>query len=155
MSEEKKSTKSLTIVVIALLLIIIVGGGAFGAYYLFFSKKDSQVTTLKAPENQVAIVSSKTYCLDEMLLNLADEDGKRYIKLTIYIGYENKKLAPEFEEKKHILRDAVGSILRSKKSKDFSVKGSEEIKQEILNKINPLFTNGKADNIYFSGILVQ
>lgn len=155
MSEEKKSNKALTIVVIALLLIIIVGGGAFGTYYFFFSKKDSKAVAVKTPESQALVVSSKTYCLDEMLLNLADEDGKRYVKVTIYIGYENKKLAKEFEEKKHILRDAVGSVLRAKKSKDFTAKGCEEIKQEILNKINPILTVGKADNVYFSGILVQ
>lgn len=155
MSEEKKGNKALIIVVSILLLIIIVGGGTFGTYYFFFSKKDSKAAAVKTPENQQLVVSSKTYSLDEMLLNLADEDGKRYIKVTIYIGYENKKLATEFEEKKHILRDAVGSILRAKKSKDFTAKGSEQIKQEILNKINPILTNGKADNIYFSGILVQ
>ncbi len=42
---------------------------------------------------QQVVVSSKTYSLDEFLVNLADEDGKRFVKAKIFIGYEEKKIS--------------------------------------------------------------
>lgn len=160
MSEDKKksSGNKLMVIMIILLIIIIVGAGAFSAYYFIFSKNPKQTKNA----NQVQSVSgqsqasSETYSLDEMTLNLADKDSRRYIKLTMYVGYEkNKKLSSELETKKPILRDAVANILRAKKSADFTSKGTEDIKQEILKRINPVLTKGKVDNIYFYDILVQ
>lgn len=150
-------SNKLMIAMIILLCVIIVGAGAFGAYYFIFSKNSKQVKNVNAVQSTASQsqASSKTYCLDEMTLNLADKDTRRYIKLTIYLGYEDKKLSKELDSKKPILRDAVANILRSKKASDFTSKGTEDIKQEILKRINPMFEKGRADNIYFYDILVQ
>ena len=166
MSNEKKGGNAFKIVIIILLVLIVVGGGAFAGYYFIFSKSDkNNVQKIQTPVGNTAaanaavsggtVVSSRTYNLGEFLVNLADEDGKRYIKLTIYVGYESKKLDKEFEEKKPIIRDAVNSVLRAKQSKNFTSKGTDDIKTEILNRINPLLTSGKVDSIYFYDILVQ
>lgn len=160
MSDEKKGGKAFKIIIIVLLVLIVVGGGAFAGYYFILSKSNkSNVQVGQVPVNsagvQGTVVSSRTYNLGEFLVNLADEDGKRYIKVTIYTGYENKKLDKEFDEKKPIIRDAVNSVLRSKQTKDFTSKGTEDIKTQILNRINPILTSGKVDNIYFYDILVQ
>ncbi|ADG00347.1 flagellar basal body-associated protein FliL [Clostridium botulinum F str. 230613] len=104
---------------------------------------------------QQVVVSSKTYSLDEVLVNLADEDGKRFIKAKIFIGYEEKKLSKELETKKPILRDAVIGVLRSKKAADINPKNIDKIKVEIINKISPMLEKGRISSIYFDDLIVQ
>lgn len=158
-SDEKKQSGNLfKILIVVLLILIVVGGSAFAAYFVITMKGNNakQVNSSAANTNIVANeVSAKTYALDDFLVNLADTDGKSYLKVKIYIGYENKKMDKELEEKKPILRDAINVVLRSKKSTDITEKGVEDIKKQILTRINPMFENGKADNIYFYDILVQ
>lgn len=153
------SGKGLKILVILLILIIAVGGG-FCAYLLIFKKPSiaaaGQSSTL--PSNAVVNnegTSKYTAALDDFLVNLSDEGGKKYMKITICIGYDNKKLATEIEEKTPMIRDAINSVLRSKKSTDMSAKGVEDLKAEIGNRINPLFENGRVNHVYFSNIIIQ
>ena len=154
MSEKKtKKGNALKIVIIVLLLLIVVGGAAFGGMYLAGKKG---LTTTSAPAKVVA-VHELTYSLDESLVNLMDEDGKRYLKVSVYVGYEeNEKLTTELETKKPIIRDVVIEILRSKKTTDFStVKGVDAIKTELIARINPVLAAGKISHVYFNDLLVQ
>lgn len=165
MSEEKSEKKGgkFKMILIVLLIIIAVGGGAFAGYYFFSKLNNNQAKTNTLPVQTTAnttnvatsVVSARTYSVDEFLVNLADEDGKRYLKTMVYLGYENKKLDAELATKKPIIRDTINSVLRSKKSTDFTSKGTEDMKKEILQRINPLLINGQLDNIYFYDIIVQ
>jgi len=147
-TKEKGKGKGKLIIII--LLLIVLGAGGFFGYRIFAAKNASKTpatTTEKA-------VSAYTFGLDEVLVNLSDE-GTRYIKIQVYIGYDNKKLTTEVTENKAILRDMVISVLRTKSAADFSPEGVEKIKKELLSKINPLLSKGQATNIYFNDILVQ
>ncbi|MFV3011459.1 flagellar basal body-associated protein FliL [Clostridium botulinum] len=173
MSEKNVETKggSLKKVIIIVLVLVIVGAGAFGGYMLFAKNKKNANSANQMPVNntnvinsqqtndgmyqQQVVVSSKTYSLDEVLVNLADEDGKRFIKAKIFIGYEEKKLNKELETKKPILRDAVIGVLRSKKAADINPKNIDKIKVEIINKISPMLEKGRISSIYFDDLIVQ
>ncbi len=152
MSEEKnkkepKGKKGL-IVVIALLLVIIIGGGAFGFYYL-------KLKANSAPKEEKFVEAS--YSLDEIIINLADEGSKRYVKVKVVVAYDskNKDLATEVESKAYILRDLTLNALNSKKVADLNPKGRETLKDELLVKFNSTLTNGKLTNIYYHDFLVQ
>lgn len=171
--ENKKSSK-FKIILIILLAIIVIGGGTFGGY-MVFSKKKANTQTNAMPQannqqinnqqgnnvnvnmnNALSPVASKySYDMGEFLLNLSDEDGRRFLKAKISLGYDNKKLLKELDANKEAIRDSINSVIRAKKAKDFSVKGTEDIKVEILNRINPMFQNGRCNNVYFPEILVQ
>jgi len=152
MSDKPKGGNSLKIVIIVLLVLVVVGGAAFGGMY-FAGKKGASAATTKA---KVVEVNEITYSLDEFLVNLMDEDGRRYLKAKVFIGYEdNKDLTTELDTKKPIIRDAVISSLRSKKTTDFSATGIDTIKNELIARINPTLTKGKIFHIYFNDILVQ
>lgn len=158
MSEEKKSSKK-TIIIIAVLALLTVGTGAFAAFLYFDksnNKSNANATTKNVTANAAtAPVSEKAFSADELVVNLADEGGKKYIKVNVALGYSNKKLDKELETKKPLIRDAINSVLRSKKAADFTPKGTEDMKKELLQKINPMFEKGQIENIYFSDILVQ
>lgn len=165
---EKKGGKFKKIIIIVVALVVI-GGGAFGGYMLFENNKKKANNANQAPVNNVinpqqtnngvypqqVVVSSKTYSLDEFLVNLADEDGKRFLKAKVYIGYEEKKLDKELETKKPILRDTVISVLRSKKAADINPKNVDKIKAEIINRISPMLEKGRINSVYFDDLIVQ
>lgn len=173
-NKEKKSKSKLKVIIIIVVALAVLGAGGYFGYNYFIASKGNTNKNVIQPQVQVQqvqqgqaqqtaqnvsylqqIVSAKTYGLDEFLVNLADEDGKRYLKVKVFLGYDNKKLDTELEEKKPILRDAIISVLRAKKSTDITPKGVENIKLEIIQKINPMLTKGQLNNVYFNDILVQ
>ena len=152
MSDKPKKGNAFKIIIIILLSLVVIGGAAFGTMY-FLGEKSSSATANPAKATKI---NELTYPLDEFLVNLIDDDGKRYLKLKVVIGYEdNKKLTAELETKKPIIRDVINTTLRAKKTTDFSAKGVEDIKNQLIGNINPVLTDGKISNIYFTDILVQ
>lgn len=174
---EKKGGSKVKIIIISLLVIIVVGAGGYFGYTMFLKNKGQEAkpgvaTQQPANTQQVAqqgqnpqgaanttylqqVVSAKTFDLDECLVNLADEDGKRYLKVKVFIGYDNKKLEAELTEKKPMIRDSVISVLRTKKAADINPKNMDNIKMEIIQKVNPMLEKAKINNVYFNDILVQ
>ncbi|GAA0724122.1 flagellar basal body-associated FliL family protein [Clostridium malenominatum] len=163
---EKSGGNKLRIILIILCLIVIIGGGTFGSY-LVLSKKNNNgnnqgninvnMNNNNFNNNNMyrPAVSEYTYDLGEFLLNLSDADARRFLKARIHVGFNNKKMLKELEAKKAVILDSVNTVIRSKKHTDFSPEGTEKIKVEILNKINPMFKEGLCDNVYFTEILVQ
>jgi flagellar FliL protein len=152
MSDKPQKGNMFKVIIIVLLSLIIVGGAAFGGMY-FAGKKDSNTTNKTAKSEEVTEI---TYSLDEFLVNLSDEDGRRYLKAKVFIGYEeNEELTVELETKKTIIRDVVNTSLRAKKTTDFTGTGVDTIKKELIAIINPVLTKGKISHIYFNDILVQ
>ncbi|AYD40676.1 flagellar basal body protein FliL [Clostridium fermenticellae] len=169
---EKKGKRKLIILVLVLIIIVCVG--VYLGYSLFLKDKlGSEGVSAKQQQLQQTqavqagqttqtitqqIVSSKTYELskDDILVNLADTDSSRYLKVNIYLGYDSKKLDSELEEKQPIIMDTVINVLRTKKAADISsAKGLETVKVELIQRINPLLQKGQINNIYFSNVLVQ
>ncbi|WP_055668108.1 flagellar basal body-associated FliL family protein [Desnuesiella massiliensis] len=160
--KEKSSGSGLKIIIIILLTLILLGGAAFAGFFIFF--KDNNNTQAVTPNvvnsnniPTVLLIDENIFDLGEFTVNLSDEGGKRYLKAKISIGYDkkNKNLAKEMEPKKIILRDSVITVLTSKKATDMTQKGKEDLKKELLDKINPLFKDGRITSIYFDDILVQ
>lgn len=77
------------------------------------------------------------------------------MKISVFLGYDDKKLTEELTDKKPMIRDAVIDILRGKKVADIDPKYMDSIKMQIIQKINPMLENGKLNNVYFSDILTQ
>ncbi|MCM0650441.1 flagellar basal body-associated FliL family protein [Clostridium swellfunianum] len=161
--KEKGKGNALRIIIIVLLVILIFGG-SFGGYLLYTKISGSNsIAENKTPnptvQNSANDLSPYTYNMDEFLVNLSDEGGKRFFKAKLYLGYEAKKqkdMEKELEEKKPIIRDAINGVLRSKKASDFaSQKNVEDLKKEILTRISAYFEKGKVTNIYFYEILIQ
>ena len=153
------------VIIIFILSIVTVAVGAAGGYLFLTKTKGISANAMntnnilnntneggtKASEFTVALK-------EEFLLNLADEGGKRLIKAKISIGYDNKKLTAEISEEKtvDIMRDIINTVLRSKKADDFKdEKAVDAVKKEMLERINKVLKEGKANNIYFPEIIVQ
>lgn len=167
--EKKKGGVGLKVILIVFFLVAAVGAGVFFGYSKFLSDKNTDsnenMTTSNVTQTQTQsgenssylqhVVSAKTFDLSEFTINLADEGGKNYLKVNVYLGYDSKKLTDELTEKTPIIRDAIIEVLRTKKVEDISDKNMDNIKIEIIQRINPMLEKGKINNVYFSDILTQ
>jgi flagellar protein FliL len=168
--KEKGKGNGLKIVIIVLLVIIVLGLGFGGAYFFLNKNSENSKGTTTIPTannlnqtmpNSAVQLSSYTYSMDEFLVNLADEGGKRFFKVKLFIGYEptkkkEKNMLAELEEKKPIIRDVINSVLRAKKSTDLATQQNvDDLKKELLTRMAPYFENGRVNNIYFNDILIQ
>ena len=171
---EKKSGINFKIVLITLLFLAAIGAGAYFGYNKFL-KGSSKSPNVVAQNNSSSVqtqqtssqgssssssylqqvVSKYTFDLGDFTVNLADEGGKNYLKISAYLGYDDKKLNEELTDKKPMIRDAVIDILRTKKVSDINPKYMDNIKMQIIQKINPMLENGRLNNVYFDDILTQ
>jgi flagellar FliL protein len=168
---EKKKGLNFKIVLMTLLFLILVSAGAYFGYSKFLKDSGSKSSNAVAQNNSLVqaqqtssqgnsstsylqqVVSKYTFEVGDFTVNLADEGGKNYLKISVFLGYDDKKLNEELTDKKPMIRDAVIEILRTKKVEDINSKNMESIKMEMIKNINPLLQKGTLNNIYFSDIL--
>ena len=148
-SDNEKSTsggiKKFLVIVLALLVL---DAGGFGGYY-YYMKSTSDV--------EKPIVEEKIPVAEDIMVRLADESGKSYLKATINISYDkrNKKVGKELNSKLTEVKDATLFYLMSKKSEDFRAENEENLKKGLIEDINKILDEGKIVNIYFDQLLAQ
>ncbi len=96
------------------------------------------------------------YNLDAMIVNLADTEFPRYLKIKMDLESEQAKPSEEFDRRLPQLKDAILSILTGKKYADIvESKGKLHLKEEIIEKANQLFETVKVKKVYFTEFVVQ
>jgi flagellar FliL protein len=152
--ENEKKKKNPLVFVIAFMLVLILA--LFGGVIYILLGQKSKTSTVAAATTQVQQLPTTNHTLTDFTVNLADTDQKRYLKITIILAHSSKALETELTTDDNAIRDAINSILRSKVYANVStVAGTESLKKEIMDRINPLFTNGRVSDVYFTNILVQ
>lgn len=147
MSENKKGG-ALKIILIIVLAVVVILGGIFAGYKI--AMKSAPKTTTK-----VKNLNKLTYGLGEFIVKLADTDSDRYLKVKISLEYNDEKFKEELDKSNTQIRDAVNTLLMSKKATDIKAHNLSKLKKDILDKINPIFTTNQVTNIYFDDIIVQ
>jgi len=166
----KKKGKGKLFLIIGLVLIL--GGGA-AAYFLVFKKKPQKQPQQPAPQapppaaapaapvaagmpGAAANVPQFFYKLDTFIVNLADEDGSRYLKVDMTLALSNKEVEKEIEKKLPVIRDAIITVISNKYYKDISTPaGKLALKREIMARVNLVLTTGRVVDIYFTDFVVQ
>jgi flagellar FliL protein len=167
--QEQKKGGGLKFIIIILLAFIIGAGGGFAAYMFLFKKNTPVPQT--APQNQTmsqqaaqAVAPPVThrneilpkFKLDPFIVNLADTDARRYLKVTITLEVSDDKVKDELKERTPEIRDIITLLLSSKKYTDISTfDGKLALKTEIMNRINVVLNRGKITNVYFIDFVVQ
>ena len=117
---------------------------------LFGEKKQSEA---KEPANKK---QGHLYSMDSFVVNLADTDLPRYLKIKIEIEGHEPKPDEGFANRLPQLRDAILTILSSKTFKEiYDTEGKKKLKEEITLKANQLQGGFKVKTIYFTEFVVQ
>lgn len=89
--------------------------------------------------------------LDSFTVNLAQGDGpRRYVRLDAVLKMSDDAKASEFEARKPQIRDAIISILNTKRPDDLLKKeGKSFLKEEIKASINSFLVDGSVEDVYY------
>lgn len=153
------SKKVLIIIVVNSVIIL----GLMGAgFYIILNK----VSSLDGEENLVPKVAPEAghkttmmgplYSLDAFIVNLADNDGKRYLRVAVDLELSDAALIDEMNKRLPQVRDSILMILPSKKLEDLqSVQGKTALREEIIATVNSFLIKGHVSNLYFTEFVFQ
>ncbi len=141
------------ILIVGLALVVLLGAGSF--FFLFPRLKGGKAAT--APQKASAVEKpGHLYPLEPFLVNLADAEASRYLKIRMELEGSETKPDEEYEKKLPQIRDALLSVLSSKTYQEvLDSEGKRKLKDEVLSKVNPLLTHFKFKKVYFTEFVVQ
>lgn len=145
--KNKGNGNFLKIVIIVILMVI----AGFAGYFVFIKYKPAKVTTIVSVARTLETAS---FAEDEFTVNLADGSIMR-TKIVLNYDKANTKLGLELQSNDAV-RDAIISVIRSKKSTELTTtKDTDNLKGEIIKKVNGVLVEGRVINAYYHDILIQ
>ena len=146
-----KSTLSIKkILIMGILGLLLVGGGLVA--YLLMTDDPGQV----AQAGQVAVNERVTIPLEPFLVNLADKESRRYLKLKLELEVDQEDTAKELEKSTPNIRDALILLLSSKTYLDISsFEGKQQLKEEIKKRVTAVPGGKKVSNVFFTEFVAQ
>ncbi len=159
----QKSALKKWLILGGLVFILLAAGGGAAVFFLpeylpeplnFFDQKPAKGSPAhkKPPEEERGHI----YTMDPLIVNLADADQNRYLKIRINLESTKPEANEEFSKKLPLIKDTILTILSQKKSEEmFPSSGKEKLKAEMLRSINPNLLELKIKAVYFSEFVIQ
>ena len=165
MAEEEKEAKQAEetagggkgklLLVLLLLLSLLIGGGA-GAYFFLFAKKSEEEEEAPKPTVSPEAVGVMYKLEPAFIVNLADPELTMYARVSLTLEVSSPEVITEVQKREPIIRDAIIEILSNKTSRELrSPEGREQLKLEIIKRINTVLVQGGIRNVYFTEFVVQ
>ncbi len=167
--QPKKGGGLFKILIFVIVGILIGAGGGIFVYMKFLAPKPAPVVKdnstqpqAQAPKQTAPPVAPKkeeilpTIDLDPFIVNLADRDTRRYLKVKMTLEVSNEKALDEVKKRMPEIRDTITLLLSSKTYADLStIDGKLALKASIINRLNTILVTGKITNVYFTEFVVQ
>ncbi|MCP3677273.1 MAG: flagellar basal body-associated FliL family protein [Deltaproteobacteria bacterium] len=160
-AEGKKSKKKLFIIIGAVLLLLF-GGGGFFAWQKFGATDSATPTTDEAVDEGIVGEGSEEELgetsmveLEPFIVNLQDNTGTRYLKLTLQLEIEG---APEEEMQSRTpqIRDSIIILLTSKSYSEVgTIEGKYLLRDEIAARTSQVMGEAKVKGVYFTQFVIQ
>ena len=153
--QEAKKGKS-KLLVILLVVLVLVGGGAGAAWYfgLLFGGRHAEAREEEEHEKPPAV--GALLPLDPFIANLADEDGKRYLKATLQVEFFDARVPDDFAARTAQIRDLLLTLFTSKTFSDVRTpEGKGQLREEIINRMNRALHRDAVKAVYFTEFIVQ
>lgn len=152
-------SNKLIFLLVAVLLVVTIG--LAGGFFMMWSKISSLSTqanpgaTPDAGQIQAATLGP-LFSLDTFIVNLADQDRNRYLRVTMDLELLEATGADRLTERLSQVRDSILMILPSKRFDDISsMEGKTALRDEIIAKLNSLYSKEVVSNIFFTEFVVQ
>lgn len=146
--------------VILLVAVLVLGGGGFFAWKMGMLNKflggEKQAHASKVEKKDAPLDVGPTRSLDTFLVNLADPNGKRYLKVKMDLELSEDKMILELDKRLPQLRDTILTTLCSKTYEEIgTLEGKMQLRMEIMARLNQHLKTGKVKNLYFTEFIVQ
>lgn len=146
-SKPKGKGKLLIILIAA---VVVIAGGAAASYFLLLSKPSSTETKTKEASGGV------NFALEPFVVNLMDQGGGKYLKVSIQIELANAKISEQAKAKTPQLRDAIITLITNKTSEELiTPEGKILLKDEIKQRANQILGEGSVLNVYLTDFVMQ
>lgn len=152
-AEKKSGGTSLLAMFAMMMAVFLVGAGMVIGYFRFLDPAGSEAQA-ETKEKEVAMHSAE---LTDMVVNLADQDGNHYLKLSITIEYEaDKKIEEKINNNMHLITETILLTLRSKNLNQVRPpEAIEQLKNELVTAVNNRLGEKALSKIYFTEYIVQ
>ena len=144
---------------VAVLFVVMLGLTA-GLFMIWtkLSTSNAAATPVTGQDTSLAATDKlgPIYPLDTFIVNLADEDGKRYLRITMNLELTQNKFEGQMNHRLPQVRDSILTILPTKRFDDIrTAEGKTLLRNEIITKLNSLFGGESVANIYFTEFVIQ
>jgi flagellar protein FliL len=151
---EKKKSSALKWIIIAVVAVIVLGGAGAGAYFFLF-KSHSPGEKNKTAE-QAKPLAAVFWPMDPFIVNLIDNEGERYMKVTLQLEVADQATVEELNIIKPKVRDSILDLLSAKTYKEMiDPIGKQRLRDEIALRANGYLTKGKIIKVYFTEFVIQ
>lgn len=181
----KKSKKKLLIIIIlAVVLLGVLGGGGYFGYKWWMGRKSAPAAADNASEHKSegnataagghgeaghgegakkdAAGDAATpdtgviVSIPPLLVNLADPQGRRYLKIALDVEMSGKPAADELNKNMPKVKDALLLLLSSKTYDDLStLEDKILLKKEIVERLTLVLGEQKVQRVYITEIVIQ
>jgi flagellar protein FliL len=149
---QPKKKSPLKLIIIILIALIFIGAGAGAGIYYFGREKD----TTKKEEKTAAPVVGTLWSQEPFIVNLADNQGERYLKVAMQFELSEPAVAAELDILKPRIRDNILDLLTVKTYAELmEPNGKQQLRDEIVLRMNSFLTKGKLTRVYFTDFVIQ
>lgn len=152
-------SNKLLFLLVTVLLVLTVGLGA-GLFMMWnklsaLNTQSNMAATSQVEETQASALGP-LYSLETFIVNLADAGRNRYLRVTMDLELVETTDTDKLNDRLPQIRDSVLMILPSRQFDDIaSIEGKIALRDEIIAKLNSLFTKNVVSNIFFTEFVVQ
>lgn len=164
-SKKGGSAISKMLLVVGLALVSSVGGGAISFLLISRTIAAQQGKPAEKPEKaeqeKIAEMLEKSAVipLEPFVVNLADTDAARYLRIKISLMVDDKSKLKEVSENQALqlkVRDAILESLTTKRSQDLiNAEGKTRLRHEIQDKVAIYFRAPKIVDVMFTEFVIQ
>ena len=114
------------------------------------------LTVTQGSQQAQAAAPGPLFSLDTFIVNLADQERSRYLRVTMDLEMAESTDADKIRKRLSQVRDSILMILPSKRFEEIaSMDGKIALRDEIMAKVNGLFNRQVVTNIFFTEFVVQ
>ena len=143
--------------------LLVLGGGGYYAYINFFQEKPAEEKPAEGEEGKKEEAPAEEdldlgvmFPMDPFIVNLAGSEGKRFLKVTIFLEMSTPEVNVEIKGKIQKVTDSILVLLSSKAFEDvYSVQGKFKLKDEITTRVNRFLVVGHIKDAYFTEFVIQ
>jgi flagellar FliL protein len=148
--------RKIKILIVAASAFVLIGGGVGAAVYLgwisipgFSSAKKPAV--ISTPPRMGSMLK-----ISPLVINLKEEGGRHYVKTTIILEIAQNEWVEEVKSRIPLLTDLAILTLSDKRLEDLKNSAAKEnLKKELLAKVNQALNSPQVNQIYFDEFLYQ
>lgn len=149
------------LIIIAIVFVLVLGMMGTGFFFMWNKMNAANARTAvpgetQPPSAEEPVKIGPIYELETFIVNLADEGGGRYLRVTMNLELKDKDTVALVQERLSLIRNGVLMLLPSKKYLDIAtIEGKTALRAELVEKMNGFLKPDSVANVYFTEFVIQ